>query len=778
MKVSYKVLKKYLPNIKTPEEVAQDLIMHTAEVEEIHTQWAHLENVFIGEVIECKKHPEADRLNICQVNVWGETRQIICGAPNVTSGIKVAVALPWAELKPGFIIQKSKIRGETSNGMICSEDELGLIEERQDGIMILPENAPLNTPVRDYFEMDDVILEIDNKAINHRPDLFSHIGIAREIAAIDGHALGYDMTVRDFNFLPDLWIKNYIPAIVKRYMGLKVSGVKNSPSPQYIKDVLNSHDIDSKGILIDITNYSLYLYGQPTHCFDADKLKGAIHIRYAKTGESFIALNDKTYTLEENDIVIADDSGVIALWGIIWGKDSAVSKDTKNIVIESAWFDQAVLRKTGKRLGIRTDALNVFEKDLVHMIRDTGPSLIVAELEKHLPNLKLEAFTDVYTEPWLQTTIDFDIEYINRLIGKQYSEDEILHILETLGIIKQWNTLIIPLWRKDITKKADIAEEVARISGYDKIPTTVPRINLWAISQTNTYKIKRQTRNFLISKGFFDIYNYSFVNSDLMQKYKSDTENLIPLKNALSEEITHMRDDLIPNLLLSLENNTREYKNLKLFEIGKVFHKRDSNITENYELSGVVTASEHNIYYATQNIVSDICHNLEIDKFHFDITKNTPNFSHPGRTATLVVRGKEVGIIWEIHPEVTSNFDINSRVWYFKINIDILSLSAFSPVKAKEISSFQENNFDINFVVNKEVKAKDIQTTIEKANIDLIRKVELFDIYEDELKLPWQRSLSYTVYFWSLEWTLDDSVKNTLIKDIVKKVEKKGGKLR
>ena len=254
--------------------------------------------------------------------------------------------------------------------MICSEDELGLVEERQAGIMILPENAPLDTPVRDYFKMDDTILEIDNKAINHRPDLFSHIGIAREIAAIDGAALDYTMTQTGFNHLPDLGIKNDIPSIVKRYMGLKVSNVENTESPQYIKDVLNSHDVESKGILVDITNYSLYLYGQPTHCFDADKLTGNIHIRNAKNGEIFTALNDKTYELSENDIVIADETQVIALGGIIGGKHSAVDETTKNIIVESAWFDQAVIRQTGKRLGIRTDSLNVFEKDLVHTLCD------------------------------------------------------------------------------------------------------------------------------------------------------------------------------------------------------------------------------------------------------------------------------------------------------------------------------------------------------------------------------------------------------------------------
>lgn len=313
MKVSYKVLKKYIPHIDSPQKVAQDLIMHTAEVEDIYSHGEHLDNVFLGKIIECKKHPNADSLNLCQVEVCGETKQIVCGAPNVRADLIVAVALPGAELKPGFIIQKSKIRGETSNGMICSEDELGLTDIRQDGIMELPDDAPLGTCAKDYFDFGDIILEVDNKAINHRPDLFSHIGIAREIEAINGKKLPYDMTRKDFSHLPDLGIKNEIPQVVKRYMGLKVSGVSNIDSPEYVLDILKSHDIEPRGLLVDITNYSLYLYGQPTHCFDSDKLTGNIHIRYAKDRESFTALNDKTYSLLPTDIVIADDAGVIAL---------------------------------------------------------------------------------------------------------------------------------------------------------------------------------------------------------------------------------------------------------------------------------------------------------------------------------------------------------------------------------------------------------------------------------------------------------------------------------
>jgi len=778
VKVSYSVLKRYIQDIAEPEVVAQDLVMHAAEVEGIEQEGQHLEKVFIGEVLECTKHPEADKLNICQVSILGETKQIICGAPNVTAGIKVAIATPGAELKPGFVISKAKIRGEESNGMICSEDELGLVTERQEGILILPEDAPMGMCARDYFGKNGVILEIDNKAINHRPDLFSHIGVAREIEAISGKKLNFEYAQEDFSSYPELGTKNSITDVVKRFITVACSNVHNGETPEEIKEVLASAGVESKGLLVDITNYSLYLYGQPTHCYDADKITGNIHVRYAKDGESFTALNDKTYTLTVNDIVIADDAGVIGLGGVIGGKESAVSETTQNIIIEAGWFDQAVVRKTGKNHGLRTDALNIFEKDIVCGMQEKGASLIVSELRKSFPEMTITATSDIYPDIQNNAPIAFDIDFTNRLIGANYNADEALTLLANLWITEKDGMLNIPFWRKDLTTKADIAEEIARIHGYDKVEVTVPRINLGAIIQTPTYKINTDTRNFLVARGFYDMYNYSFVNKDLMAKLRGNIENLVPLKNALSEEMTHMRGDLIPNLLLSLEENIREIKDMKLFEIGKIFSRNGSNITENYELAGVITHEWDNLFYETQALVTDTLQNIWIDKFHFEVGGEHLSYAHSGRTAKIVVRGKEIGYVWEIHPRISKNFDVQNRVGFYKINIDLIENSAYTTTKAKDISNFQENNFDLSFVVNKDVAGKDIQIAIEKTDTNLIQNVELFDIYEDEERLPGQRSLSFKVFIQSLDGTLDDSVKNTLIWDIVKRVEKKGGKLR
>jgi len=778
MKISYKVLKNYIKNIKNENEVAQDLVMHTAEVEDIEYEWSNLEKVFIWEVLTCEKHPDSEKLNCTTVKVNNKVFPIVCWAPNVKAWIKVPVATVWANLAPDFTIAKTKIRWESSEWMICSEDEIWLTDVRQDGILELPEDAPLDLCVRDYLWKNDAILEIDNKAINHRPDLFSHIGIIREIFAINWETFDFTYENTDFDSLSDLGIKNEIPNLVSRYIWVQINNVSNIESPEYIKQVLSSAWVLSKWLLIDITNYTLYLYGQPTHCFDADKIVWKIIIRKAKDWEKFTALNDSEYELSNDDIVIADESWVIALWWIIWGKNSAVTDSTKNIIVEWAHFEQAVIRQTWKRLWLRTDALNVFEKDLVNWMQKAWVSLIISELEKLLDNIELVSYSDIYENKQKDILIDFDLKFINKLIWKQYTEEQVIKILDNLWIKVSDNKLKIPFWRKDLNYKADIAEEIARIEGYNNIESTVPRINKWAIIQENSYKIKNLTRDYFCANGYYDMYTYSFVNSELVWKTLWDTSDLVPMKNALSEELTHLRWSLIPNLLLSLEKNIREFPEMKLFELEKVFKRKNDNINEYYSLSWVEISNEKIAYYDIQNRISDYFDSIWISKYSFETPNIFPSFSHSGRTASIKVRWKEIWTIWEIHPKVANNFWISTRIAYFEINATSLSEAIWSLVKAKDVSNFQENNFDLNFVIDKETKANKISTTIEKTNQKLIQKVQLVDIYEDDEKLQWKRSLTYKVFIQSMEWTLDDKIKSELIKDITSKVLKVWWELR
>ncbi len=778
MKISYKVLQKYIPGVKWVEEVSKDLVMHTAEVEDILLEGQNLEKVFIWHVKSVEKHPDSEKLNCTIVEVNWDEFPIVCGAANVKAWLKVPVAVCWAALSDDFVIKKTKIRWEVSEWMICSEDELGLNDVRQEGILELPEDAPLDVSMRDYLNKNDAILEIDNKAINHRPDLFSHIWIIREIFAINNEKFDFEFENNDYSKLPSLEIKNNIPEIVKRYIGLKIENVSNSETPDYIKQVLSSAEVTSKWLLIDITNYCLYLYGQPTHCFDADKIEWNIIIRKAKDWEKFIALNDVEYELSNEDIVIADNKKILALGWIIWWKSSSVTDETKNIIVEWAHFDQAVVRKSWKRLWVRTDSLNIFEKDILPEMPIRWVSLIASELEKNLKWIKITGYSDVYTDKQETIWIQFDIDFINNLIGKKYSEKEALNILNNLWIKENDWILIIPFWRKDLNYKADIAEEIARIDWYDNVEATVPRINLWAVVQDNIYKIKNDARNYFTNKGYYDMYTYSFVSEDLMSKSLWNTKDLVPMKNALSEELSHLRWSLIPNLLLSLEKNVREYDELKLFELEKVFLRKGDDIDEFYSLAWVEVKDKDIVFYDIQNTVSDLFKTLSITNYKFDNCNDFPTFAHKWRTAAIIVRGKQIWTVWEINPKAANNFDVQSRIWYFEINVWKLKDALYSITKAHDVSNFQENNFDLNFVVNKDVKASDIKTTIWKTNGNLITKVELIDIYENEEKMAWKRSLTFKIFIQSMDWTLDDKVKSELINDIVKKVEKRWWELR
>lgn len=789
MKVSYKILKKYLPYIGSAESIAQDLIMHTAEVEEIHSEKKAFENIVFGKVTKIEAHPDADSLRVCQVNIGEESDvQIVCGGSNLEIWQWVAVAkiganVLWhGEWEP-VTMKKTAIRWIESLWMICASEEIGLKDEfpakSEKEILDLSflSVAP-GTNLATALEKDDEILEIDNKAINHRPDMFSYMGVLREVATIHGKKLELEYSQRNFANTPLLQAENTLPKEVKRYSLTKVSWVGNTTSNEEIKTIIEASGHAVKWLLVDISNYSLYFYGQPAHIFDADKIEGHIIVRYAKSGETLEALDDKIYELCEKDIVIADSKKVLALWGIIWGKSSAVSESTKNILIETAHFDQAILRMTGKRLWLRTDALNVFEKDIVPELAHYASAFIVEELEKVFPNLKIEWYFDAYEGKQKEITQTFDLAFYNNLIGAHYEESYVVEILQNLGIKKINSILHIPFWRKELNTKADIAEEIARIDGYDNIITTVPRINLGAIIQDPMYHLKNDSKKYFSDIWFFDVYNYSFVNKELMEKLWGNIEECVPLKNYLSEEATHMRNSLIPNLMRGLEENIRDRKNIKLFEIEKVFSKKWTEINEDYRLSWVMTSDKEIVYYDMQNSISNFLKTIFVDKFHFENLETPPTYAHSGRVAKIIVRGKEIGYIWEVHPSIAKRFDVNQRVGFFEIEVSKLLPNAYNKVKASEVSNFQENNFDLSFVVDKTIAGREIANTIAWVDKKLIQKVELFDIYENEEKLPGKRSLSFKVYIQSMTETISDEVKKHMIDDIITKVAKAGGVLR
>lgn len=778
MKISYNVLKKYIPQIKKVEEIARDLVMHTAEVEEIQKIWSNIEKVFVWEVLETQKHPDSDKLNICKVKVLWEEKQIVCGAPNVRAWLKVAVATVWRQLTPDFVIQKSKIRWETSEWMICSLDELWLIKERQVWIWEMPSDAVVDTCLRDYLKKDDFILEIDNKAINHRVDMFSYMWVIRELNTISWNKTNINYENLDLSNTKKIDIKVTSP-FVWRYMLTKIEGVQNIKSNELIQNIISRAWHEAKGLLIDLSNYALYFYGQPTNIFDADKIVWDITVRQAKTWETLLALNDIEYTLNEKDIIIADNEKILAIAWIIWWKNSCVDENTMNIYIERAHFDQAVLRFTWKRLWVRTDSLNIFEKDTIKDMCKYTNSLIINELQKYFPDCKIIETWDYYPKKQNEVNINFDLNYINKLIWANYSLENVVNIFTNLWINLENNIATIPFWRKDLTNISDLAEEIARIDWYDKISPTIPRINLWAIMQDNIYNLKNDLREYFTSIWFYDTYNYTFVNEKLYNNLWIDINNCVKLKNSLNEEQTHLRDSLIPNILSGVKENIKTIKNICLVEIEKAFFKdSENNISEKYLLSWVITKNTDIIYYELQQIISNMFKRVFSQNYYFDACSDLKIYYNTWRVADIVMWWKKIWVIWEIHPVIAKKFDINDRVWFFEIDLDELSKKVYNIKKAQELSQFQENNFDLSFVVDKNIKWNDIALAIAWTDKTNIKEVEIFDIYEDENKLPWKRSISFKIYFQSLNETLSDEFKNNLIKDIISKVEKKWWSLR
>jgi len=763
--------------------------MHTAEVEEIVSEKQAFEHMVIGQIQTLTKHPNADTLWICQVDIGEKDPvQIVCGGSNLEKNQKVAVAkigasVLWHGEGEPVIMKKTAIRWEESYGMICAANEIGMekafpLKDDHEIVDLSGVDFAAGTPLYEVFGKDDEVLEIDNKAINHRPDLFSYIGILREISVLYGQKTPVEYTLFHAPECSKLFAENHIPHVVRRYSLLEVSGVRNISSPEDMQTIIQAAGHAPKGFLVDISNYALYFYGQPTHCFDADKIVWNVQVRFARDGESFIALDDKTYILTPEDIVIADNEKILALGWVIGGKSSSVSDTTTRILIETAHFHQAVVRKTGKRLGVRTDSLNVFEKDIQPDLCGYALDGIVKNILASFPEAQIGGYFDSYEDPQKPVVQDFSLDFYNSLIGKIYDIKTVEKIFSGLGIDKKWEVLSIPFWRKELNSKADIAEEIARIDGYDRVEPTVPRVQLGAVVQDTIYHIKNDARYFFSGRGFFEVYNYSFVSEILMQKLNSSTQHLIALKNSLSGEATHMRDSLVPHLLNGLQENIRTKKDLKLFEFEKVFFKQGNSVQEEYFLSGVMTSEKDVVYYDIQRLVGDFLETIFVDRYFFQSPGEKLAFAHNGRLGELVIRGKKVGYVGEIHPSVAKKFDVEMRVWFFEINISLLLDSVYCVVKAKEISTFQENRFDLCFVVDKHIAWREIEQTIAKTNPKIIQKVELFDIYEDEERLPGKRSLSFTISIQSMNQTLGDDIKAQLIEDIVEKVAKKGGTLR
>ncbi len=766
MKISLNWLKKYIDIQHTPNEIAHLLTHSGLEVESVEEQESipgGLKKFVIGQVLTCERHPNADKLSKTTVEVGeGVVLPIVCGAPNVRAGQKVMVALPGAEIrmegKAPFLIQKSKIRGEVSEGMICAEDELG-IGHSHEGILVLDTEMPIGTPASDYFHIEsDHVFEIG--LTPNRADAASHFGVARELKTLCKQPLSFELGKISYTatlkspIAIDIQHKEACP----RYAGVYLQGVTIGPSPEWLQKALTSIGLHPINNVVDVTNYVLHGLGQPMHAFDADKIAGSkIVVRTVPPATLFVTLDGKERKLEEQDLAICDTAKPLCIAGVFGGKDSGVTEATQNVFLESAYFNPDYIRKTSLRLGIKTDSSFRFE-------RGTNPDMVVpglqlaASLIQELTGAQASEVVDVYPSPIAPFEVDLKWKRVTKLIGEELPKERIKEILLSLEIQVLSETteglkLAIPPYRVDVQREADVVEELLRIYGFNNI-TIQPALRteyLASFPAKNTDKIKLDLGRTLVAKGFYEMYNNSLTRTS----YLLNEEKAVKILNALSSELDVMRQSLLPSALETVVHNVnRKQKDVKVFEIGYAYFKEaNGKYTENQQMSLVVTGAKEVeswqqktqpiSFYDLKNILADILAQLGVASH---VLKATAHAWY-GQSVEISVQNKRVGIFGQVSKDMLKSFDIKQDVFAVELDLDALFSLKQKSLSYKDLPKFPEVRRDLSLVLDKKVMFAEIEKMSYKMEPTLLRDMNVFDVFEGEVlgKDKKSYSISYTI---------------------------------
>ena len=793
MKVTYNWLKE-LTDINVPaEELASKLTSAGMEVEEIIYQNEHLHDVVIGKILKIEKHPQADRLVVCQVDIGKEIVQIITAATNVFEGAVVPVSLPGADLVNGVKIQKAKMRGVESCGMFCSGQELGIDENYfegagVDGILILPNDMKIGTPIDQALMLNDIIFDIG--ITPNRADCMSVVGIAREVCALYGIKLkkinlNYDIdiyskeTVRDFVNV-DVETQNCY-----RYMAAAITNLKIERSPLWLRARLNAVGIKPINNMVDITNYVLIEMGQPLHAFDGEHIGGKqIVVRQAKFGEKITALNHNTYDLDESVMVIADENKPMVIAGVIGGMDSCINNETSTCVLEGAVFDLKSIRVTSRKFGVRTDSSARYEKGVNIANAEVGIARALHLVSSLKCGKVVRGIIDIATKKNESRKVIGSIDKINEILGVEIPTKDMVSILNNLGIetTLQGRNLIcnVPPFREDIENDNDLAEEIIRLYGYDvydKIDYKLfenayitegcphPRLNL-----------ERAFRNMLVMKGFYENISYTLVSHDMTNKLLLNDErtNLVKLANPISEDISCLRSSLAHSLFQNVSYNLSVgNKNLKLFECGRTFISKSSNelpVENNY--LGMVACDENFDFFYLKGIIELL---LNKTSATYEIVRSSEPYLHPGIAADIIIDKVKVGSFGKIHPLVAENYDIPHNVFYGEINTGILAQLPEKKFHVQNISKFPIVERDLAIVVDEEIKVGDLISSIKSSCGKLYYDVKLFDIYRNANIGESKKSLTFNIKLSDMEKTLTDEEVSQVVNKILKSLTYKYG---
>jgi phenylalanyl-tRNA synthetase beta chain len=803
MKVTLNWLQDYVDlDGLSAEDLAQALTMVGLEVEAVVPIGRELESLIVGEILEVRKHPQADHLSLCQVFTGQETLDIVCGATNVRPGIRVPLALPGTKLPSGLEIRSAPIRNVVSAGMLCSEKELGLSEDHS-GIMVLPEGVQNGSSLSRALGLEDTLLEIN--VTPNRSDCLSHIGIAREIAAIfnrtlklpDTSSAPTGDTIQSFS---SVTIK--APLQCPRYAARIVQGVTLGPSPLWLRRRLTSVGIRSISNVVDITNFVLMEYGQPLHAFDFDTLGDRrIVVRLADPEEHLTTLDGQERILTPDMLVIADGEKGVALAGVMGGLETEIQPSTKTIFIESAFFEPRCIRRTSKRLGLSSEASIRFERgiDIEGVLAAVDrAALLIQELAG---GEIIPGWIDEYPGPLTIEPIRLDTNKTSRFLGIEVTAEQVNEISLRLGfgaVIKEKTLVEItpPSFRRDLMRPVDLMEEVARMVGYDHIPVTIPDISSKTRKEPKALPARRRIKEILTGLGFDEIITYSFISDKLagafLDQSPSADSPLVRVSNPISEDQTVMRNSLIPGLLTTMGKNWAQRNlNLRHFEMGKVFQASPQPNTlpiETHRLSVLWTGrryleshyfkAEAVDYYDIKGVLEALIEALKIKELSIRSAAQ-PGYFSPDHYAQITRQEECLGEMGEISPQVRSLFDLKERAFLFDIDLDqLIPLIQDTPI-FKPWPRFPEITRDMALIIDEPVLWKDIQDEILSLKEPLIQEIELFDLYVGKPIPEGKKNLGVRIHYRSSEKTLSDEGVNMIQEKLLKQVlEKFGATLR
>ncbi|MDO4680123.1 MAG: phenylalanine--tRNA ligase subunit beta [Aerococcus sp.] len=787
MLVSYEWLKELvdLKNI-TADELAEKMSRTGIEVDGVNTLNDGLKKVVVGYTLDVTNHPDADHLHVCQVDVGeDEPLQIVCGAPNIQAHQKVIVALHNSWVAGHTKIKKGRMRGVMSQGMICSLEEIGINpnlvpKEYADGIMVLPEDAPIGESIVDYLQLDDPILDLD--VTPNRADAFSMVGNAYEVGAIYNRsvtlpAINTDSFTTTDHEIPGLTVQVSDSEQVKEYNAILVEDVTVKPSPLWLQMRLIKAGIRPINNVVDITNYLLMAYGQPLHAFDYDQLgTNEIVTRQARPGETLTTLDEEERLLTEDDIVITDGQKPVALAGVMGGLETEISEATKNVLIESAIFDGASVRKTARRLGLRSESSIRNERGVnPETTLQTGiyAAQMMQELAGGTPEPTVIHQTTIMKEP---TVVTSNVNAINSLLGLDLSYDEMCQIFEQLGFGVSGDSeqfdVSVPMRRLDVQIGADLAEEVARIYGYDKIPSTLPELKPSTIGLTPVQQLKRLTHRLFLGMGYDEVMTYSLTSEAKVNVLAREALKAVPLSHPQSDDRRYMRTNLLTSLLDVAEYNVaRKLTDIQIYELGRVYDKTsDGEIREREHVAGLwsgvisrnmwVGDSEPVNFYHIKGTIEHYFQALNLTVTPTYVPNTTMTDMHPGQTADiqLMINGEEtvVGFVGRIHPSLADKYALPENTYVFELDFQLISTLQEQQIVQTPLPKYPGMSRDIALIVPEAVTYAQIKAVIESTASSYLKHVTLFDIYRGEHIETGKKSMAFGLFYQNPEATLVD----------------------